>query len=76
MLVGEALPKGLEDLLLHDSPKLIDIPSLATMKSLVHLNLRNCHSLKHVDGLECLIGLEYIDISSCTSMGGCGIHVI
>ena len=61
LLVVEALPKGLEDLLLHDCPKLTNIPSLATMRSLVHLNLRNSHSLKHVDGLE------YIDISGCSS---------
>lgn len=76
LLVVEAFPEGLECLDLSDCPKLTELPSLATMRSLVDLNMSNCHSLKHVDGLECLTGLEYIDISGCTAMEGCGIRVI
>jgi hypothetical protein len=70
----EALPSGLELLDLSSCPKLAKIPSLATMSCLLHLNLHNCRSLRHIHGLECLTTLEGIDVSGCTSIEDCRLH--
>ena len=75
LLVVEAFSEGLERIHLSDCPKLTEIPSLARMRYLVELGMSNCRSLKHVDGLECLTGLEDLDISGCTAMEGRGIRV-
>ncbi|KAG0588250.1 hypothetical protein KC19_2G228700 [Ceratodon purpureus] len=76
LLTVEALPEGLERLELRGCLKLTEIPSLAGMKSLVHLDLPYCGSLRHVRGLECLTMLEYVDLSRCTSIDGRGIRIM
>jgi Leucine-rich repeat (LRR) protein len=74
LLTVEALPEGLEHLYLSHCYNLVEIPSLATMRYLLHLGMRNCRSLKHAHGLECLATLEDIYMSGCTSIEGCRIN--
>ncbi|KAG0563344.1 hypothetical protein KC19_8G023000 [Ceratodon purpureus] len=76
LLTVEALPEGLERLQLRECPKLTEIPSLAGMKSLVYLDLYDCKRLRHVHGLECLIFLEYLNVSGCTAIDGRGIRIM
>jgi Leucine-rich repeat (LRR) protein len=70
----EALPSSLEDLDLSGCPKLANIPSLATMRCLLYLYLRDCRSLRHIHALECLTTLEDIDVSGYTSIEDCRFH--
>jgi hypothetical protein len=76
LLTVEALPEGLEHLYLSHCYNLVEIPSLATMRYLLHLDMRNCRSLRHAHGLECLATLEDIDMSGCTSIEGCRINTM
>ncbi|KAG0586578.1 hypothetical protein KC19_2G101200 [Ceratodon purpureus] len=76
LLTIETLPEDLERLDLGECEKLTEIPSLAGMRSLVHLDLHGCGSLRHVRGLECLTMLEFVDVSYCFAIDGRGIRMM
>jgi Leucine-rich repeat (LRR) protein len=73
LLTVEALPEGLEDLSFNDCINLVEIPSLASMRSLIYLDLSHCQKLRCVRGLEFLATLKEIDTKGCTSIEGCRI---
>ena len=66
-MLGAPRPRGCRSL--------IEIPSLTPMKSLVHLNLGDCHELRHIHGLECLNTLEFINLVNCASIEDDGVSV-
>ena len=74
LLTVEVLPESLEHLDLRYCYNLAEIPSLATMRYLLHLRMCDCRSLRHAHGLECLSSLEHIDMSGCTSIEDCRIN--
>ena len=45
------------------------------MKSLVHLDLEHCHQLRHINGLECLTTLEFINLVNCATIEDDGVIV-
>jgi Leucine-rich repeat (LRR) protein len=73
LLTVEALPEGLEHLDFRHCINLVEIPSLASMRSLMYLDLTNCKKLRCVRGLEFLTTLKVIDTVDCTSIEGCRI---
>jgi Leucine-rich repeat (LRR) protein len=73
LLTVEALPEGLEHLSIVDCINLVEIPSLASMRSLMYLDLSDCKKLRCVRGLEFLTTLKEIDTRGCTSIEGCRI---
>jgi Leucine-rich repeat (LRR) protein len=73
LLIVEALPEGSEYLSIKDCINLVEIPSLASMRSLVCLNLSECKQLRRVCRLEFLTTLKEIYTIVCTSIEGCRI---
>jgi Leucine-rich repeat (LRR) protein len=73
LMTVEALPEGLEDLSFNDCINLVEIPSLASMRSLMYLYLSNCEKLRCVRGLEFLTTLKEVNTRGCTSIEGCRI---
>jgi Leucine-rich repeat (LRR) protein len=73
LLTVEALPEGLEHLDFSGCINLDEIPSLASMRSLMYLDLSGCEMLRCVRGVEYLTPLKVIDTLDCTSIEGCRI---